>query len=262
MANDIWSNQFLYPNLYITAFHAYLQSTETSPTGNWGTFCSPTNVNTQKLGSVKIAKFDRCEFNDTNEGWKMYFKEASSITANEPCLVKPSSFSVNFEDTEGNVVTTNQLLNIADLVSDEEAVGATPGEVSHSDKGNTITFKGSPYDGSGYVPTGAYYFGAKTGKVYRNDYDVSFRKIPCGKYHAYFTVSVTSGTNSAKEASVFFEDFNGNTTAIDLQKASDTSLMHENVYNVQGQLVRRNATQADGLPAGLYIVNGKKMVVK
>ncbi|MBR3472740.1 MAG: leucine-rich repeat domain-containing protein [Prevotella sp.] len=33
------------------------------------------------------------------------------------------------------------------------------------------------------------------------------------------------------------------------------------VYSVRGQLVRRNAT-TDGLPAGVYIVNGKKVVVK
>ncbi len=33
------------------------------------------------------------------------------------------------------------------------------------------------------------------------------------------------------------------------------------VYNIRGQLVRRNAT-TDGLPAGVYIVNGKKVVVK
>ena len=32
-------------------------------------------------------------------------------------------------------------------------------------------------------------------------------------------------------------------------------------YNLNGQLVRRNAT-TDGLPAGVYIVNGKKVVVK
>ena len=35
-----------------------------------------------------------------------------------------------------------------------------------------------------------------------------------------------------------------------------------NVYNIIGQCVRYNANTLDGLPAGLYIVGGKKMIVK
>lgn len=47
-------------------------------------------------------------------------------------------------------------------------------------------------------------------------------------------------------------------TAIDAVRAERAT---GDVYNVRGQLVRRNAT-TDGLPAGVYIVNGKKIVVK
>ena len=35
-----------------------------------------------------------------------------------------------------------------------------------------------------------------------------------------------------------------------------------NVYSVSGQLVRQNSTSLDGLPKGIYIVNGKKYFVK
>lgn len=35
-----------------------------------------------------------------------------------------------------------------------------------------------------------------------------------------------------------------------------------NVYSVYGQIVRHGTTNVEGLPAGLYIVNGKKYVVK
>ena len=35
-----------------------------------------------------------------------------------------------------------------------------------------------------------------------------------------------------------------------------------NVYTVDGQLVRKNAKSLTGLPKGLYIVAGKKVVVK
>lgn len=35
-----------------------------------------------------------------------------------------------------------------------------------------------------------------------------------------------------------------------------------NVYSINGQLVRRNAYTLDNLPKGIYIVNGKKHIVK
>ena len=35
-----------------------------------------------------------------------------------------------------------------------------------------------------------------------------------------------------------------------------------NVYSVDGQLVRSHATSLEGLPKGIYIVNGKKHIVK
>ena len=53
-------------------------------------------------------------------------------------------------------------------------------------------------------------------------------------------------------------------TAVDAI-ATDNGNEHVNVYNTQGQLIRQNvkAAQAvNGLPRGIYIVGGKKVVVK
>lgn len=35
-----------------------------------------------------------------------------------------------------------------------------------------------------------------------------------------------------------------------------------NVYNMQGQIIRQNVTDLQGLPKGAYIVNGKKYVIE
>ena len=45
---------------------------------------------------------------------------------------------------------------------------------------------------------------------------------------------------------------------------SDTnkSIWPCSVYSITGKCVHMNATSLDGLPAGLYIVGGKKMIVK
>lgn len=56
------------------------------------------------------------------------------------------------------------------------------------------------------------------------------------------------------------EQVNSNTTAIDgIEAAQQHSA---NIYNLNGQLVRQGATSTEGLPSGLYIVGGKKLVVK
>lgn len=56
------------------------------------------------------------------------------------------------------------------------------------------------------------------------------------------------------------EQVNGDVTAIDGIEAAQQS--SANIYNLNGQLVRQGATSTEGLPSGLYIVGGKKVVVK
>lgn len=56
------------------------------------------------------------------------------------------------------------------------------------------------------------------------------------------------------------DQVNGDVTAIDGIEAAQ---QHSgNIYNLNGQLVRQGATSTEGLPSGLYIVGGKKVVVK
>lgn len=40
------------------------------------------------------------------------------------------------------------------------------------------------------------------------------------------------------------------------------SVESKTIYNLQGQAVRKNSTVMEGLPKGLYIVDGKKLLVK
>ena len=56
------------------------------------------------------------------------------------------------------------------------------------------------------------------------------------------------------------EQVNGDVTAIEGIEAAQQH--NANIYNLNGQLVRQGATSTEGLPSGLYIVGGKKVVVK
>ncbi|MGM9708013.1 MAG: autotransporter-associated beta strand repeat-containing protein, partial [Prevotella sp.] len=44
--------------------------------------------------------------------------------------------------------------------------------------------------------------------------------------------------------------------------SGDNAGQINDIYNLKGQLVRKNATSVDGLPRGVYLQNGKKIVVK
>ena len=56
------------------------------------------------------------------------------------------------------------------------------------------------------------------------------------------------------------DQVNGDVTAIDGIEAEQQH--NANIYNLNGQLMRQGATSTEGLPSGLYIVGGKKVVVK
>ena len=87
------------------------------------------------------------------------------------------------------------------------------------------------------------------------------------------TVTNTSGTGLAKGANIEIGAWNFNDMEIiddispiideALEKDKSTKIVHMNVvYNINGQIVRSDSGSVEGLPKGLYIVNGKKYMVK
>ena len=56
----------------------------------------------------------------------------------------------------------------------------------------------------------------------------------------------------------------GEVTAIEgIESSMEVSKrINSNIYNLNGQLVRSNSVSAEGLDKGIYIIGGKKVVVK
>ena len=65
-----------------------------------------------------------------------------------------------------------------------------------------------------------------------------------------------SGVSSAANISVIFDGVTG----IEQMEQLIPTLF--NVYSIDGRVVRQNADSMMSLPAGVYVVNGKKVVVK
>lgn len=112
------------------------------------------------------------------------------------------------------------------------------------------------------------YFFSKTKKLFR------FQTGNKGKWNPY--TSVIEAPLGADDNEIFFD---GNTTnaklatgldeiedettgveKITIEAAGDVIYTNDNVYNLNGQLVSKNGTH--GLPKGIYVVSGKKVMIK
>ena len=85
---------------------------------------------------------------------------------------------------------------------------------------------------------------------------------------AVVELSRDNGVSGAAKQAFYTRSIDTDPTGISTLPAADTSKSahpfagRNNVYSVYGQIVRLGTTNLEGLPAGLYIVNGKKYIVK
>ena len=88
--------------------------------------------------------------------------------------------------------------------------------------------------------------------------------LPLGGYRWYVSVQDRHGNPVAYTnkitLNIFDED--GNLTGVEEVEMNGGSqpMWPANVYNLQGKLVKANASGIDDLPRGIYIVNGKKVI--
>lgn len=92
------------------------------------------------------------------------------------------------------------------------------------------------------------YLGKATDAKIHHLIDDSFKEESTGaKYH---------------EACSLVEFENTTTPINDVDIITPDKVVCGDIYNMNGQLVKKNATTLDGLPKGIYIINGKKYIVK
>ncbi|MDD6854321.1 MAG: hypothetical protein PUD58_08500 [Prevotella sp.] len=111
-----------------------------------------------------------------------------------------------------------------------------------------------------------YYWSAKNGVFKKVSEATDRKKVSCPPFRAFLAIGQkTDASSSAKESlGMRFVDFygSGTTTGIkDITTSARQQADRNNVYSVTGMLVRRGTTSLAGLPNGLYIVNGKKVIV-
>lgn len=115
------------------------------------------------------------------------------------------------------------------------------------------------------VKKGSLYVNANTGKLMK----LSTGDATINPYRAWFQLTGENNNDAwtkKLDAVVGIDaDFEDDATGIDIDELLSEQGIFTNasdVYSVNGQLVRKNALNLNDLPKGIYVVNGKKYIVK
>ena len=142
-------------------------------------------------------------------------------------------------------------------------VNLTPSETfreapkASSTVNGTVQFCGSFVSKTGFIPAQSYVIGAKDGKWYYTN-----KALDVKGFRSWIEVN---GSTPAKALSIFVDDEDVTRTVTGIEGigvAADHNAVKTPVYNLQGQKVAENDSQLNTLPAGVYIVNNKKVFVK
>lgn len=231
----------------------------------WTTLCLPFAVSATQMrqtfgNDVQLIEFDKTMLiGDTNtkpDGTTEKFTRNTILLKNHvnnqlvaagvPYLIKPSN------DIDAGKAVINYVY-----------FPATPVEPQTVDVGNKYKWKGV-FQNDKTLGNGDYYVSGKDG---------SFKYYTSGKHNSnsFRGYLDWNGEVSGAKPIVFSAISFGSaiddptTTGIGEIEAADidaTTINTGKIYNINGQVVSNNSTDLNSLPKGIYIVNGKKYVVK
>ena len=139
------------------------------------------------------------------------------------------------------------------------------GKASHNKyvlKGSLVQRTGTVGDGT--ISTNDYFFQqTKDGKMKLYPYKAG-QKYGIRGFSGWFQYNPKPNTSPSKASELSLSLFDdGSTTPIETVKVDDLNRdTSGKVYSISGVLVKNNAADLNSLSKGIYVVNGKKYVVK
>ena len=235
--------------------------------GKWYTMCLPFDMTAQQLKSAYGSKVEVVEFSDVEVVTKpnndkivtLKFKQPVTETkAHHPYMIHPSLH----KGTQSGVKTT-----IVGIKKQEEKQGSLDAQkVVKIADGVTYTFIGN-YDKDKHLQQYSYYYYSGDNETqYKNGF---YKWIKSGSgtwtpYTACVLMNKDNGANAKPSVSYYLESIDGQTTAIDTLPVMPAvhDMQQGKVYTITGQLVQQGTINLKALPQGVYIVNGKKYIVR
>lgn len=131
---------------------------------------------------------------------------------------------------------------------------------NHGNALASLSFMGSyvKNETNGVIPAGSFVLGASNGKWYHTTSDINSIK----GFRSWLDASEVPAEPLAKLSFCFNGVQDGGVTAIDgVEISKPATPFSQNVYDLNGRIVNTKGN-VDGLAKGIYIVNGKKVVIK
>lgn len=243
--------------------------------GQWASITLPVNLTAAQFKTAfgDQAKLSTFVGQDSNMKLRLKFKSVDLSNDNEVVL-KANTLYIMKTTRAANVTTGSYTKNLQPhgsltvqapyyTINNVVPVNLTPFETfeeaakASSTVNGTVQFCGSFVSKTSFIPAQSYVIGAKDGKWYYTN-----KALDVKGFRSWIKVN---GSAPAKALSIFVddEDVTGVVTGIEgVGVAADRNAVKTPVYNLQGQKVAENDSQLDTLPAGVYIVNNKKVFVK
>lgn len=237
--------------------------------GKWYSVCFPFDLSAVQIGDAFGNATEVCEFSrvrvlqgdDGKDYIRLEFKQpVSEMKAHHPYMIHPGLHNADY-----NI--------IVDVAVDTDTDGdqfqkklQTESVVKTDDNGIIYTFIGNHTEGV-YAPKYSYYYysGNQTDKWPNAFYKAMRTDVVFTPHTAIVTLNKDNGTSGAKAVSLFMgteeNSFTqGIATAIQtINNQPATVSSADQVYDLTG---RRQSAGLNGLSRGIYIINGKKYIVK
>lgn len=191
---------------------------------------------------------------------------------------KSMNATIGDQTVSGNFYFIGNVENPAETVASDATKTVFSGDIAHPLK----VVNGGETLGTKFIPQYAYFLGTAAGETYPKYWR---EMLPNGRtekgvWTRYTSIVISdqyiesamerasNGSNSVKSLEIDFSDFTPeDVTAVEQiveeAKANDVPVQYMNiVYDFNGQIVKKGDASLDNLPTGMYIVNGKKYLVK
>lgn len=206
--------------------------------GGWYTICLPFSLNANEISTLfhgaKFQEFSGVSTNSTTKGTELNFKSVTATEAGKPYLMKPV-----------------QDISTEDMTFEKKVIEVTaPVAVTHkSEDGKEFTFTGI------FDPT------AIIGPQYRilSGANGTELRIPGSGTMAGFRAYFVMPTDLTSEQTSTTKVCMGPSEATAISQIRTDAGTHGKVYNMYGQFVSKDPTR---LAPGLYIIDGKKTIIK
>ena len=242
--------------------------------GQWASITLPVNLTAAQFKTAfgDQAKLSTFEGQDNALKLRLRFKtvdlsndNAVVLKANTLYIMKTTRAATVATGSYEKTLSDNSKLTISApyyTINNVVPVNLTPSETfkeaakASSTVNGTVQFCGSFVTKTAFIPALSYVIGAKDGKWYYTN-----KALNVKGFRSWIEINSAA---PAKGLSIFVddEDVTGVVTGIEGVVAAERISAKTPIYNLQGQKVAENDSQLNTLPAGVYIVNNKKVLVK